>query len=408
MRTVGIIGGGPSGMMAAITIKRADSDIKVVLFERKEKLGKKLLATGNGRCNFTNSDMAPKYYNGRDEGFIREVLKDFDYSDAISFFHSLGVEEAVKDGYVYPRSNQASTVLLALLVQLKHLKVEVITDCRIKEVEKASTGFKFISDKGAVYHFDRAILATGGRANSALGSDGSGYKLARSLGHTLVPVVPSLVQLVVKDNPLKKASGVRCRAKVYGVVGDEKKVSSEGELQITDYGISGILIFQISRYISYCLERGSTTYVVLDFVPEYDTESFMELLKKRKVEFGYLTWEEYLNGLFPIKLSMVLLKLSGIRSSDYVKEYDDTALYLLNRHIKHLKLPISDTKGFEMAQVCAGGVSTKEINEDTMESKICPGLYICGELMDVDGLCGGYNLHFAWASGYLAGIDCVL
>lgn len=406
MKKVGIIGGGPSGMMAAIAIKRANPKIKVVLLEKKESLGKKLLATGNGRCNFTNQDLLVKYYHSQDLNLLKNTLDEFGYQEVLAFFHSIGIEESVKEGYVYPRSNQANSVLKALVSELTHLQVEIILDTFVREIKREKDFFLLCTDKGKTLSFDQVILASGGRANSALGSDGSGYTLAKSLGHSLVPVVPSLVQLVAKSNPLKKAAGVRTKAKAVAIVNEKEVASAVGELQITDYGISGILIFQISRYISYELKNKKTPFVELDFAPEYEEQEFLTFLKKRKEKFAHLTWEEFLNGLFPLKLVRELLKLSNLEAQDLVSKNQDVALKLLHKNIKHLRLLITDTKGFEMAQVCAGGISTREVKLATMESKVCKNLYLCGELLDVDGLCGGYNLHFAWASGYLAGKGC--
>lgn len=407
MRTIGVIGGGASGMAAAITIKRCKPNIKVIIFEKNESIGKKILATGNGKCNFTNKKIESKYYNSSDKTLLQEVLCRFSYEDCITFFHSLGIKELLRDDYCYPRSGQARTVLMALIRELNHQDVIIKEDCRIDSVKKIKNGFLLTSDNNRQYEVQKVILATGGKAGIGKEPDNMGYQIADKFGHEIIPTVPALVQLVVDRNPLKAAKGVRTNAKVTAYCRDKKLAVSSGELQITDYGISGILVFQISRFISYALYQDESAIVSIDFASEYTKEEFYHFLLERYRKFPHFTWLEFLNGFFPEKLAMVLLKLSGLPCNDGIKGCE-SALQVLICHTKDLKLSVVGTKGFDMAQVTAGGVSTKQINPDTMESCICPGLYFTGELMDVDGMCGGYNLHFAWASGTIAGLNCVL
>ena len=382
-----IIGAGAAGLMAAITA--AECGHKVTVIEHENKPGKKINITGNGKCNITNSALTPdKYYGNKD--FINNVIDKFNYKDTLKFFENMGVYCYEKNGFYYPLSNQAVTVTNALYNEALSLGVTIKTNNKVKSVTKKDDGF--LLDIGIDLFCDKLIIATGGMAAPKTGSDGSGYELAKALGHTIVKPCPALTALVC-DEKLKKASGVRVKAKVQI---KDKNIKDLGELQITDYGISGIPVFNISR----CVNEKEN--VIIDFAPDYTYDEVKILLKrilKRRDKMPVLT---ALNGLFNEKLAAVFLKeikqQSNVKCTDVIDK-----ITMLCDIIKSFEVTVKRKKGFDFSQVTSGGVNTSEINKDTMESLICSNLYFAGEIIDVDGRCGGYNLQFAWSSGYIAG-----
>ena len=402
MLTIAIIGGGASGMCAAITAKRENPQASVIVFDHKDIPGKKILSTGNGRCNLTNEYMEVSCFRSDSPEKIAPVIERFTANDTIKFFEELGILTKSRNGYIYPRSDQASAVLDVLRMELKRLGIEEILSTHIKEVSRAKKGFRIhIEDRN--YRADKVILATGSKASKVLGSDGSGYNMAKSFGHRLVPVVPALVQLKVKNFPFAKATGVRTDAKVTAIVNGKAISEDTGEVQITAYGISGIPVFQISRYIARALYEKKPASVEVDFLPQMSEEELFTYLLNRKNNKKHLNADEFLIGVFNQKLIPRLLELANIRSNTKVGTLNEQNLKKLAHQCKHTLLTISDTNGFDNAQVCAGGVSLDEINIDTMESIYEKGLYIIGELLDVDGICGGYNLQWAWTTGMIAG-----
>ena len=405
MKILAIIGGGASGMLAGITALETNPDIKVIIFDQKDILGKKILSTGNGRCNLTNEKMSLDYFRSDEPQLISSVLKDFGYPDTIRFFENLGLLTKSRNGYVYPRCDQASVVRSVLDNRLKELGADIRRETTVTAIFRTKKGFQIETDSGKI-QADRIILSAGGKASSKLGSDGSGYTLAKSLGHSVVPVVPALVQLKVKDFAFTKASGVRTDAKVTALVNGRVAASDTGELQITNYGISGIPVFQISRYISRALYEKQNAQVMIDFLPELEDASLRELFNKRLhhlSENPKAKPEELLTGILHTKLIPEILRIAGIRFSAKLNMIKDAELTILYEVLKSCMLNISDTNGFDNAQVSAGGISLKEVDMETMQSCITKGLYLAGELLDVDGICGGYNLQWAWATGYLAG-----
>ena len=405
MKILAIIGGGASGMLAGITALETNPDIKVIIFDQKDILGKKILSTGNGRCNLTNEKMSLDYFRSDEPQLISSVLKDFGYPDTIRFFENLGLLTKSRNGYVYPRCDQASVVRSVLDNRLKELGADIRRETTVTALFRTKKGFQIETGSGKI-QADRIILSAGGKASSKLGSDGSGYTLAKSLGHSVVPVVPALVQLKVKDFAFTKASGVRTDAKVTALVNGRVAASDTGELQISNYGISGIPVFQISRYISRALYEKQNAQVMIDFLPELEDASLRELFNKRLhhlSENPKAKPEELLTGILHTKLIPEILRIAGIRFSAKLNMIKDAELTRLYEVLKSCMLNISDTNGFDNAQVCAGGISLKEVDMETMQSCITKGLYLAGELLDVDGICGGYNLQWAWATGYLAG-----
>ncbi len=399
-RRVIIAGGGASGLVAAIAAARNGATVTII--EQKDRVGKKILSTGNGKCNLTNEFMAPDCFRGDDLSIVPKVLEQFGYEKTLEFFEELGVILKSRQGYIYPISDQASAILDVLRMEVKRLQVEIRLEERIKEIRKTKKNFSVKTDKN-VYTCNAVILATGGKAAPVLGSDGSGYALAKSFGHSISPVVPALVQLVGRGNYFKQISGVRTNAAVELYVDGERKASDTGELQLTNYGISGIPVFQISRYAAKALYEKKAVTVRLNFLPSMTETEFKEFVSKRKLAHGYKTAEEFFVGMLHKKLAVMLLKSANIPLSIAANDILDEKWEKLLDFIQHFPVEIEGTNSFEQAQVCAGGVRTNEINADTMESLYEKDLYLTGELLDIDGICGGYNLQWAWATGCIAG-----
>lgn len=405
---IGIIGGGASGMMAAISA--AQEGALITILEGGERLGKKLLATGNGKCNLGNEILDVTTYCGGDEKWIHHCLSAFGTKDTIDFFRQLGVLIRSNRGYLYPLAEQAAVVLDALRTRIRVLDIRVVQQCKVRTIEKKKDGKFLVASEGASYQFDRVILACGGMAAPKTGSDGSGYELARMLGHRIVPVVPALVQLRCRDSFFKEIAGVRCDALIQ--VSENKNnffATERGELQITDYGISGIPVFQLSRKVNYVLrenrkKKDFCVEAVIDFLPDYPQDNGKALIRDRLQKMSGCTVEEFFNGILNKKLMHLFIKLGGLKRDAFIRDVPTESIDRIFSMCRQFTVHINGSNSFENAQTCAGGVDLCEVTEH-MESKICEGLYFAGELLDVDGRCGGYNLQWAWTSGYLAGTD---
>ena len=385
-RQVVIIGAGASGMTAAIMAARNGAAVTVL--EQNEKPGKKICATGNGKCNFSNLAMPEDAYRGRHPEFVKDAFEQFSVKDTVEFFKELGIFPLDRNGYLYPRSNQAQSVVDVLCMEASHLGVKIKTNEQVTAIEPARNGNNFqILTKGWHYEADALILANGSKASSISGSDGSGYELAKKMGHRIIPVYPALTALKCKGPAFKTWAGVRTEGKVSLFINGKFHKSERGELQLTEYGISGIPVFQISTYAIRAVHEGEKAELRVDFLPELTEEETRELLHARKKACPYKNEKELLVGLFPEKLSKVLTSQKHLLSA-----------------IKEFPLEVQDGMSFSQAQVCSGGVDTSQVNTHTMESKLCRNLYFAGELLDIDGTCGGYNLQWAWSSGAAAGI----
>lgn len=406
MKKIGIIGGGAAGLAAAIAAARAGTEagqeIAVTVLERMETAGRKILATGNGHCNFTNMKMTAECYHTDDPRRLQQLLQDYPPEWTIRFFASLGIQPLIKDGYVYPRSNQAAAVVSALLRECRRLGVKIRLNTAVQTISRRGSGFAAVTDSGYAYEFDRLILTAGGRTQPALGSDGSGYALAQMLGHSCLPVFPALTALIPKQPVLRGAAGVRTDAKAAALIDGAAAGSAAGELQITEKAVSGILIFQISYQISKALSQGRKTAVRLDLLPDYTEEQILALLRTARREQSWLTTAEFLGGLLPAKLCHCLLNIAGIDEALSAGRLNDLQTEVLTHTIKQLQIEIGGTAGYTQAQVSGGGILLAETDRQ-LRSRITPDLFLAGELLNVTGLCGGYNLHWAWLSGYAAG-----
>ncbi len=381
---IAIIGGGASGLAAAIFAARKGAAVAV--FEKNPRVGKKILSTGNGRCNFTNTDICKNNYNS---DFVSVALKKFSPYDAIDFFESLGLLAKTEDeGRIYPNSGQASAVLDVLRLEAIRLGIVLRTDFDVAEIIQKNNGFFVISKTGERYFADKAIVATGGMAAPKTGSDGSGYKILKRLGHTVTELVPSLVQI----KTTKSIQGVRA----YGRVTMENGKTAVGEVQFNSYGLSGIPVFGLSKYA----KKGEK--ICVDLLPDLDFSDVLKMLKTRPKQ----TMETYMTGIINKSLGQMLLKECGI--SPLSKMSDTLSSVEIEKIAKMLKcwrFEITGVMPWDNAQVTAGGISLKEVNPETMESYLVKNLFIIGELLDIDGDCGGFNLHWAWASGFVAGSE---
>ena len=402
MYDVIIIGAGASGLMAAAAA--ASKGARVALLEHKDDIGKKILATGNGRCNFTNTDMSVNKFHGS-KALIKNGLAQFNYSDTIRFFKELGIPAYDNAGYIYPNSRQAASVVAAFRMELMRLHVDVKTGINITDIKPADdrTGYCIQTDKGS-FKSKRLIIACGLTASPKLGSDGSLFRQIEALGHHIQKPLPALCGFSCDGLNFKKITGVRCDATVASVIDGQMTEQNTGELQLADYGISGIPVFQISSLMSRALDKGQMVEVIIDFLPAFSDDELNGYIKDRSITTtDNRSLNEMLNGLLNNKLLLELIHKSGVSPDKKGRLLTDDDCKSLTRSIKHTAVSVKKPRGAEFAQVCAGGIYTKEIDVRTLESKIHPGLYFCGELLDVDGICGGYNLQWAWTSGYIAG-----
>ena len=390
-----VIGGGASGLAAAVTAARKGAGVTIL--ERMPRIGKKLLATGNGRCNYTNRFMDIGCYHSRNLAFVSHILETFTWKDTEDFFSGLGILPKAKEGYVYPNSMQAASVLDALRFELERLGVNIVTDCHVTEIRPKRKGFQVLC-KEKSFHCRRVILACGGKASEKLGSDGSGYELCRKLGLSIVPVVPALTGLKVKEKYYKALSGIRTEGSVTLYIDGKKTDCHTGELQLADYGISGIPVFQLSGQAAYGLLNHRKVTCELDFFPEWKTDKLTAFLNSRFKHFRGQPPEVFETGLLNRKLIHECMKLACRNEK---RTFPDMSA--LAHILKHFPATVTESRGFDFAQVCAGGVDLSEIDPSTCESVKYPGLYIAGELLDADGICGGYNLQWAWATGSVAG-----
>ena len=401
---VAVIGGGAAGMMAAITA--ADHGAEVTIFEKNDRLGKKILATGNGKCNLSNTAMSEKAYHSDDSGLVRRCLERFGVKETVSFFEGLGLLIRDKNGYLYPYGEQASAVLDVLRLAVERKGISVVYEASVDHVEKKQAGYFVVISKGKQLGiFDRVIVAGGSKAAPKTGSDGSCYRMAKQLGLQVTEIYPALVQLKCKEDCCKALAGVRAEAAVHMYVKEKEVCREVGEVQFTDYGISGIPVFQLSGQANQLLEKEKKLSFRIDFFPEYTEEAWKKFCAgrlNRAQTNQELTVEAFFTGILNKKVMTVLIKNVGLKMNAPLKEVSAENLYKVLMQCRDLRLHVIGSNSFENAQVCTGGISMKQLTEN-LEAKKVSGLYFAGEVLHVDGRCGGYNLQWAWTSGYLAG-----
>lgn len=399
-----VVGGGASGLMAAVTAARQGA--KVVLIEKNRQAGKKLLATGNGRCNFSNRDQRLIHYRSGHPKLVEAVLEAFSMEDTVAFFEELGILVKDRNGCLYPNSGQASSIADVLRLEVQRLsrehRVKEAYNTEVLGVEKQGSVF-LARTEGWTYEGEALILACGSEAAPKTGSTGDGYRFAKSLGHQVIPPLPALTGLYARENDRGTLAGVRMDAKVTLCIDGTVCAEEEGEVQFASYGLSGIPVFQMSRYVSRALKAGSECVVGLDLCPRKTAQELAALLTEKGAYAGDRKGTDTLMGMFPEKLSQVLLGRAGISLKKSRRDWTDADRTRLSGQMKELSFHIFGCRGYEQAQVCTGGVPLTELQGISMESAVTAGLYLAGELLDVDGACGGYNLQWAWSSGYLAG-----
>lgn len=408
MKKVFVIGGGASGMMAAIAARRLGAEVTIL--ERNQRIGKKLLATGNGRCNYTNINADVKCYHGNDPGFAESALTGFTVDNTIRFFEKLGIERKIEDvGKVFPMSEQASSVLDVIRYELEQLGVNIICEALVRNISAKNDGFIIELENGQVYKGDRVIIAAGGKAMPSSGSDGSGFELAKKLGHKITDIFPVLVQLMLEGSCFKRIEGVKFEGTAEIIHNDKSVAKDRGDILFANYGVSGPPILQISRKAGELLINGQEAHLKIVIMDMMSKEELEMLMRKRLQNAGNKPIDFSLVGLINKRLIPVVLTEAGINdlkcpAADLsVQEQKELINVLTDWRFK-----IRGTKGWTSAQVTAGGVDTTEIDTATMESKITKGLFFCGEIIDIDGKCGGFNLQWAWSSGFVAGQNAAL
>lgn len=397
MKEVVIVGGGASGLTAAITAARNGKD--VTLIERNNKCGKKILITGNGRCNFWNTDEDLSHFHSSTPNLLKDFITDERKNSILKFFDSLGLAYKTKNGYYYPFSNQAFTIENALLSECKKLNIKIINDITVEKIIKEDC-FIINPDKENI-KAKNIIIATGSKAAPKTGSDGLGYELAKSLGHNIITPLPSLVQLKADEPYFKNWSGIRTDVKVNLLI-DHKYIKSEtGEIQLTNYGLSGICIFNLSGKAAKALNQNKNVIISINFIPfASNPKTFLQTLNKNSY---HKTISELLEGILHYKLVDIIIKKAHLKRDLLLNTLTDNELNNLIKTLTDFQIQILDTHTLDHAQVCSGGIPLTEINNKTLESLKVKNLYFTGEIIDIDGDCGGYNLGWAWMSGIIAG-----
>ncbi len=395
-----IIGGGASGMMAALTAAEQPGNA-VTLLERQSRVGRKLLATGNGRCNLTNLDLAATHYHGARPDFAVPALSRFGLDDTLRFFRSLGLLTVADDtGRVYPLSDQANSVLDVLRFALETRGVSVVCSCDVIEVKKKARGYEAISATGERYFCDRLIVAAGSCAGKKLGGTKSGYRLLGMLGHSCTPLSPSLTQIKTDQTHVRALKGVRADALVQLRQNGRLIAHEAGEVQFTDFGLSGPVAFSLSREAG--LLDGAE--LALDFLRAYGCADVDALLQNKRAAMGALPAAELLSGMLHARLGGVIMRRALGSLQRPAGALTDAELTQVRQQLRCFTLPVTGVMGMENAQVTAGGIVTDEFDPQTLESRLAPGVFATGEVLDIDGDCGGYNLQWAWSSGRLAGM----
>lgn len=401
-----IAGGGASGLMAAIIAKDFGADVAIV--EGTDRVGKKILVTGNGRCNISNKNISYPYkcFHSENNNFFQEVLNKFTVKDTESMFLSLGLPITELDGgKMYPKSLQASSVIDILRMALDDRQIPLYTNCKIDSIDKKKNfTLTTNSDEYANFSCSKLILSCGGKSAVKTGSDGSGYKLGKSLGHNIIETLPGIVQLKLNYPYLKALSGIKFDGSASILINDQVVRTEIGEILFTDYGISGPPILQLSSYASKSLSKNSKVTIRIDMFPDENKEDVENFFSTHFSTFDYREVSSALIGVINKKLISTILKDVGIKDiHEPCSNIDWKHINVLINKFKEWDFNCIGTNGFCNAQVTIGGINTNEVSNLTLESKLVKNLYFCGEILDVHGDCGGFNLQWAWSSGYLAG-----
>ena len=397
MKQVVIIGGGASGLTAAITAARNGKDVTII--EKNNKCGKKLLITGNGKCNFWNQDQNINHYHSSTPDILKNFITKERQNSVLNFFNSLGLVPKIKNGYYYPFSNQASSIQNILLQECQKLNIQIINNVNVEEIIKKDCFI--INPNKENIKAKNIILAAGSKAAPKTGSDGSSYELAKKLGHSIIHPLPSLVQLKGNETYFKNWSGIRCEVIANLYIDNTFAKKELGEIQLTDYGVSGICIFNLSSKAAIALNNHQKVTLKINFMPF--TQTPKQYLKTLNQNAYKKTISELLEGFLHYKLIDIILKKANIKRNIPLNTLSENELNNLIKTLTEFELKINMTHTLDHAQVCSGGVPLTEINSQTLESLKTKNLYFTGEIIDIDGDCGGYNLGWAWMSGIIAG-----
>ncbi len=394
MKKVAIIGGGASGLLCAIFCAR--KNIHIDLFEQNSKCAKKILVSGNGRCNITNKNLSSNDYFSQNPSFTEFALKEFGFVEFEKFCNSIGLLlDAKDDGRVYPLSNEAKSVAALLLSHAQSLGVKIHTDTKITDI------------KNMLNEYDAVVVATGSEAASHLGGNRDGLKFAKEVGHNIISTYPSLVQLHLDSNSVKKMSGAKTDGEVTLLINNKKETSSSGDILFTDYGVSGFAVLDISQAASVALASGADVNISINLLPEFNAQKLSSHISKLASMQSDFRLADILAGLLPLKIASTILDELKLSATLSAKDIDAKLGKKIANQILNWRFKVSDTHGFRHAEVAGGGVDTTEINPKTFESLKQKNLYFCGEVLDIVGRRGGYNFAFAWASGYLAANDII-
>ncbi len=387
-----IVGGGAAGLTTAIMLKRRSPELKIAIIEQLDRVGKKLSVTGNGRCNITNSSIEDKNYYSISHKKAMEILKSFSAKKTEDFFSSIGVEIAYENTKAYPRSFQASSVVDALRFTVQGLNVELFTSTKVLDIKYTNNIFNIFCENSSAFKAKTVVIATGGLAGgNKLGSNGDGYKFLEKTGHNIIPKSPVIVQVKTENTVTKSLKGIKVNAYV-SVVQSGKVLSSDfGEVLFCDYGLSGPPILQLSRYCKI------GTQIVLDMFSEFENEKLTNLLLKRREILKGIPLTEFFAGLLHKRIGQAILKLCGFSLSNFSESLTNMDCENIAKTLKEFKFKVTGNTGFVNAQATSGGADLKSFDNGLM-SKKCAGLFAVGEVLDVDGDCGGYNLQWAWSS----------
>lgn len=398
-----IIGGGAAGLSAAVYLKQKSPELTVRILEALPRVGKKLISTGNGRCNITNKNISLDCYHGEDKEFCRYALEKYDVNITAEFFENIGIPFIYEGDKAYPASLQAGSVVDCLRFMAEELGVIIHTETKVTNINVLGDGYKVIADRLG-FATKNVIIATGGLAGGdKLGSDGSMLEIMKKAGFKATKLTPSIVQIKTVNDITKQLKGIKVDAAVSLKKGDEILRSDFGEVLFTDYGLSGPPVMQVSRAVS----KIDNTIILLDLMPNTDLDTLCKIIEKRKVIMKNRPLEEFFTGMLNKRLGQIVLKIGGLKLSDSVSTIDNACIEKIAKTIKNMQFEVTGTTGFVNAQVTAGGLDTTQFNPKTMESKDCKNLYCIGEILDIDGDCGGFNLQWAWSSAMCAA-DSVL
>ena len=392
-----IIGAGAAGITAAITAKRKNCELNIAMIDSMPRIGKKILATGNGRCNLSNIHSSENVY--RNSEFVSYAIKTYDYKSIIAFFNSLGLYTYTDDeGRIYPLSNSAASVLDVMRFECVKLGITIFTDEKVFDILKKDGCF-IINGR---YRAKKVIISCGGSASPSQGSDGSGFTLLKQTGHNIITPLPTLVQLTSDNKIIKPFKGLRIKGNVRVYVNDEEIQRIYGEVLFTDYGLSGIASMDAQRLLCRYLKNEKCS-VMIDFATFFNEEDLADKISAVIKNNPELKCENILSGFVPKKIGQGLIKCLYIKNYAKAATLDEITIKRLSHLMKNFKIYVTGSKGFENAQITCGGADVKEFDSETMQSKIIKGLYCAGEILDVDAPCGGFNLQWAFSSGMCAG-----